>query len=131
MVVEQPNAVAALSAAKTYSEATAYGLMPVRACNHVNIEPNSRRWVLVSIGGNWNNTHDLKFQVSQSIAEKGLIGEHFTPHTARGLTVPANRPAVLFKNDSHNVFQVRHGQRLGELLLGDRDRPCQASSGLA
>ena len=54
-------------------------------------------------------------EFSQVLSEKGLILEKFTKLTARGLSVPAAKPALLIKNDSKIMFKVRHGQRLGGL----------------
>ena len=54
-------------------------------------------------------------EFSQVLSEKGLVLKNFTKLTARGLSVPAAKPALLIKNDSKIMFKVRHGQRLGGL----------------
>ena len=99
---------------RSYADVVQSPLQPVRATSSVDIPPADRRWVTVGVKP--QQTERLPaMELSQMLSEKGLLLEKFTKFTARGLSVPAAKPALLIKNDSKIMFKVRHGQRLGGL----------------
>ena len=99
---------------RSYAEVVLSQLQPVRATSSVDIPPADRRWVTVGVKPcQSNRLQDM--ELSQVLAEKGLVVEKSTQLTARGLKVPAAKPALLIKNDSKSIFKVKHGQRLGGL----------------
>ena len=93
------------------------------ANSSVDIPPADRRWVTVGVKPYQSNRlQDM--ELSQVLAEKGLVVEKSTKLTARGLKVPAAKPALLIKNDSKSIFKVKHGQTLGGLPEeGDEEAP--------
>ena len=58
------------------------------------------------------------------LRDNGLQIEKIAQLTARGLSVPADKPIILFKNGSKSFFKAQYGQRLGILPVDRESEDC-------